>query len=52
MAGLVGGGGVSIYYSHTLKILFFSFAHGKSFLAPLSTVEDSVKGQYKDAVTL
>ncbi|KAJ0180973.1 hypothetical protein K1T71_003058 [Dendrolimus kikuchii] len=44
VAGLVGGGGVSIYYSHTLKILFFSYAQGKSFLAPLSTVEDSVKG--------
>lgn len=45
VAGLVGGGGVSIYYSHTLKMLFFSYAQGKSFLAPLNTVEDSVKGQ-------
>ncbi|XP_069365949.1 E3 ubiquitin-protein ligase UBR4 isoform X13 [Maniola hyperantus] len=44
VAGLVGSGGVSIYYSHTLKMLFFSYAQGKSFLAPLSTVEDSVKG--------
>ncbi|KAL0896018.1 hypothetical protein ABMA27_012006 [Loxostege sticticalis] len=44
VAGLVGGGGVSIYYSHTLKMLFFSYAQGKSFLAPLNTVEDSVKG--------
>ncbi|XP_039765320.1 protein purity of essence isoform X3 [Pararge aegeria] len=44
VAGLVGSGGVSIYYSHTLKILFFSYAQGKSFLAPLNTVEDSVKG--------
>lgn len=44
VAGLVGGGGVSIYYSHTLKMLFFSYAQGKSFLAPLNTVEESVKG--------
>ncbi|CAH0722275.1 unnamed protein product, partial [Brenthis ino] len=44
VAGLVGGGGVSIYYSHTLRMLFFSYAQGKSFLAPLNTVEDSVKG--------
>ncbi|XP_013166692.1 PREDICTED: E3 ubiquitin-protein ligase UBR4 isoform X4 [Papilio xuthus] len=43
VAGLVGGGGVSIYYSHTLKMLFFSYAQGKSFLAPLNTVEESVK---------
>ncbi|XP_038209068.1 E3 ubiquitin-protein ligase UBR4 isoform X2 [Zerene cesonia] len=44
VAGLVGGGGVSIYFSHTLKMLFFSYAQGKSFLAPLNTVEESVKG--------
>ncbi|KAG6463209.1 hypothetical protein O3G_MSEX013740 [Manduca sexta] len=44
VAGLVGGGGVSIYYSHTLKMLFFSYAQGKSFLAPLNNVEESVKG--------
>ncbi|CAG5041717.1 unnamed protein product [Parnassius apollo] len=43
VAGLVGGGGVSIYYSHTLKMLFFSYAQGKSFLAPFNTVEESVK---------
>lgn len=46
VAGLVGGGGVSIYYSHTLKMLFFSYAQGKSFLAPLNTVEESVQGTY------
>ncbi|KAJ8734252.1 hypothetical protein PYW07_014803 [Mythimna separata] len=44
VAGLVGGGGVSIYYSHTLKMLFFSYAQGKSFLAPLNTVEESLQG--------
>ncbi|KAI8429562.1 hypothetical protein MSG28_000184 [Choristoneura fumiferana] len=44
VAGMVCGGGVSVYYSHTLKMLFFSYGHGRSYLAPLSTVEDSVKG--------
>ncbi|XP_014258727.1 E3 ubiquitin-protein ligase UBR4 isoform X2 [Cimex lectularius] len=33
--GQVCGGGVSVYYSHTLRLLFFSYAHGKSFIAPL-----------------
>lgn len=40
----MSGGGVSIYYSHTLKMIFFSYAQGKSFLAPLNTVEESLKG--------
>ncbi|XP_065346150.1 E3 ubiquitin-protein ligase UBR4 [Cloeon dipterum] len=34
--GLIAGGGVSVYYSHTLQLLFFSYNQGKSFLAPLS----------------
>ncbi|XP_032676900.1 protein purity of essence isoform X4 [Odontomachus brunneus] len=33
--GQVGSGGVSIYYSHALQLLFFSYACGKSFIAPL-----------------
>lgn len=33
--GQVGGGGVSIYYSHALQLLFFSYVCGKSFIAPL-----------------
>lgn len=33
--GQVGGGGVSIYYSHALQLLFYSYAQGKSFLSPL-----------------
>ncbi|XP_066587252.1 E3 ubiquitin-protein ligase UBR4 [Prorops nasuta] len=36
--GQVGGGGVSIYYSHTLQLLFLSYACGKSFIAPLKHV--------------
>ncbi|KAI0242917.1 E3 ubiquitin-protein ligase UBR4 [Lamellibrachia satsuma] len=31
--GQVVGGGVSIYYSHTLQLLFFSYAQGKTFSA-------------------
>lgn len=41
--GLVGGGGVSIYYSHALQLLFFSYSQGKSFMAPLTDVNDGVK---------
>ncbi|KAJ8682718.1 hypothetical protein QAD02_018510 [Eretmocerus hayati] len=38
--GQVCGGGVSIYYSHALQLLFFSYANGKSFVAPLKYVDD------------
>lgn len=41
--GLVGGGGVSIYYSHVLQLLFFSYSQGKSFMAPLIDVNKGVK---------
>ncbi|XP_063242107.1 E3 ubiquitin-protein ligase UBR4 isoform X2 [Bacillus rossius redtenbacheri] len=37
--GQVGGGGVSIYYSHTLQLLFFSYSQGKSFVAPLKNMD-------------
>ncbi|KAL1517166.1 hypothetical protein ABEB36_000965 [Hypothenemus hampei] len=33
--GHVAGGGVSIYYSHTLMLLFYSYAQGKSFISPI-----------------
>ena len=36
--GQIGGGGVSVYYSHTLQLLCFSYSHGKSFLAPLVSI--------------
>ncbi|KAG8222860.1 hypothetical protein J437_LFUL003505 [Ladona fulva] len=39
--GQVCGGGVSVYYSHTLQLLFFSYAQGKSFIAPLKSPSDS-----------
>ncbi|XP_014236597.1 protein purity of essence isoform X3 [Trichogramma pretiosum] len=38
--GQVCGGGVSIYYSHALQLLFFSYTNGKSFVAPLKYVDD------------
>lgn len=41
--GLVGGGGISIYYSHALQLLFFSYSQGKSFMAPLTDVNEGVK---------
>lgn len=39
---MVGGGGVSIYYSHTLQLLFFSYTQGKSFIAPLSRISSQL----------
>ncbi|XP_050389975.2 E3 ubiquitin-protein ligase UBR4 [Patella vulgata] len=32
----VAGGGVSVYYSHALQLLFFSYTQGKSFVAPVA----------------
>ncbi|XP_011314104.1 protein purity of essence isoform X2 [Fopius arisanus] len=40
--GQVGGGGVSIYYSHALQLLFFSYTCGKSFIAPLNNMDDDI----------
>ncbi|XP_068151498.1 protein purity of essence [Drosophila tropicalis] len=44
--GQVSGGGVSIYYSHSLQLLFFSYSSGRSFVAPLTNVNEGVKGIY------
>ncbi|EDW12890.2 uncharacterized protein Dmoj_GI22475 [Drosophila mojavensis] len=44
--GQVGGGGVSIYYSHSLQLLFYSYASGRSFVSPLTNVNQGVKGIY------
>jgi E3 ubiquitin-protein ligase UBR4 len=41
--GQILGGGSSIYYSHTLQVLFFSYTAGKSFMAPLVDVNAGVK---------
>ena len=40
--GSLAGGGVSLYYSHTLQLLFCSYAGGKSFMSPLVTVDEVV----------
>ncbi|XP_059140958.1 E3 ubiquitin-protein ligase UBR4-like isoform X2 [Physella acuta] len=34
--GQVAGGGVSVYYSHALQLIFFSYSSGKSFAAPVA----------------
>uniref|UniRef100_T1IY63 UBR-type domain-containing protein n=1 Tax=Strigamia maritima TaxID=126957 RepID=T1IY63_STRMM len=36
--GQICGGGVSIYYSHTLQMLCFSYSQGKNFIAPMSNM--------------
>lgn len=41
--GSLGGGGVSIYYSQVLQLLFFSYTQGKSFIAPIADVNEGVK---------
>ena len=38
--GSLAGGGVSIYYSHALQLLFCSYAGGKSFMSPLVRVDE------------
>ena len=40
--GSLAGGGVSIYYSHTLQMLFCSYAQGKSLMAPLTQVTEEL----------
>lgn len=44
--GQVAGGGVSCYYSHTLQMLFFSYAHGKTFCAPVSQQQLTITSMY------
>ncbi|KAK6636982.1 hypothetical protein RUM43_010649 [Polyplax serrata] len=42
--GQVESGGVSIYYSHALQMLFFSYSSGKSFVGPLAQIDCGFKG--------
>lgn len=44
--GHIAGGGVSIYYSHTLGLLFYSYAQGKSFISPITLKSTSLKIAY------
>lgn len=41
--GSLAEGGASIYYSHVLQMLFFSYCSGCSFMAPLTDVNEGVK---------
>ncbi|UJR08441.1 hypothetical protein I4U23_012711 [Adineta vaga] len=36
--GILLGGGVSVYYSSTLKLLFWSYAHGKNFYGIIDNI--------------
>jgi len=40
--GHVAGGGVSVYYSHMLQLLFFSYSQGKTFAALLPKAMDEL----------
>merc|ERR1719204_1473802 len=48
--GSLAGGGVSIYYSHTLQMLFFSYAQGKAFMAPLADVTEELATVFQISV--
>ena len=48
--GSLSCGGVSIYYSHTLQMLFFSYAQGKTFMAPLTAVTEELATVFKISV--
>ena len=40
----IGGGGISIYYSQVLQVLFFSYAQGLNFMASMTSItEDALK---------
>ncbi|XP_074621519.1 E3 ubiquitin-protein ligase UBR4-like isoform X3 [Acropora palmata] len=44
--GQVAGGGVSVYYSHILQLIFFSYSQGKTFVAPWSKDQNEVKKMF------
>lgn len=45
--GQICAGGVSVYYSHVLKVLFLSYAQGKSFIAFLPNVTEGTNYVYE-----
>lgn len=45
--GQICNGGVSVYYSHVLKVLFLSYAQGKSFIAFLPNVAEGTNHVYE-----
>ena len=38
----MGGGGASVYYSHSLCLLFFSYTNGCNFAAALNSALDAI----------
>ncbi|RWS17081.1 E3 ubiquitin-protein ligase UBR4-like protein [Dinothrombium tinctorium] len=44
--GFMNCGGVSIYYSHTFQMLFFSYVNGKSFIAPLKEIVSEISNLF------
>ncbi|XP_076048949.1 E3 ubiquitin-protein ligase-like protein poe isoform X2 [Oratosquilla oratoria] len=50
--GQIGGGGVSIFYSHNLQLLMFSYAQGKNFIAPVTSIGDMERVETLFLVTL
>ncbi|XP_068695175.1 E3 ubiquitin-protein ligase UBR4-like isoform X2 [Montipora foliosa] len=45
-SGQVAGGGVSVYYSHILQLIFFSYSQGKTFVAPWSKNQKKMKNMF------
>ena len=49
--GTIAGGGVSIYYSHSMQLLFFSYAQGKNFIAPLVSLSQPLRTVFPVSVS-
>lgn len=47
MNGQICAGGVSVYYSHVLSVLFLSYAQGKSFVAFLNNITEGTSHVYE-----
>ena len=45
--GSLCGGGASIYFSHTLQMLFFSYNQGKSFMTAITTVSEELDNVFQ-----
>lgn len=48
--GHIAGGGASVYYSHGLQMLFFSYTQGKNFAAPLGKDLETLKTLFQITV--
>ena len=45
--GSLCGGGASIYFSHTLQMLFFSYIQGKSFMSAITSVTEELNDVFQ-----